>query len=138
MPRSWVKDHKNFAIAAVNLRISGVSEAAIYREFHKNLASPPSYGDLRSAFKEYGVQYRRLATSDRRAGLYRNSQGELRKGSSEYLARRRAAFYPKQRKDIEKRQIKMYLATAAKDASEFKEGTDIYEWVQSDYAGPLY
>jgi hypothetical protein len=65
------------ANAAYNLRVSGMSERAIYENFRDTLKeNVPSYRDLRAVYKERQVYYRRDAAEARRLGLYENTEDQ--------------------------------------------------------------
>jgi hypothetical protein len=110
-PLKWARDHPKIAVAAANLRISGISEEAIFRAFrgaseHTTpkgralparrvlLKDPPTYAELRAALKERGVGSKREATALRRERVYFKPNGErytaepTTGGTSRYLARR--------------------------------------------------
>lgn len=90
----WAKKHPKIALAAVNLRISGVSERVIFERYRDLLAEPPSYRELRAAFREHGVSDRAHATELRRSRTYYDRKGEVytaekvKGGTSRYLSRR--------------------------------------------------
>ena len=58
------------AKAAVSLRVSGVSERAVYEHFRDKLETAPSYRDLRATYRNAGVLNRHDATVARHEGKF--------------------------------------------------------------------
>lgn len=127
---------KGVQVAALNLRIAGVSERRIYETLKGELKDFPSYGQLRSWFTARGVRYREDATARRHAGrYYKLSKGEkiVRVGgSSRYFQRRRAQFTPRAKARLERNMAVGYLLREKVPAKDFKDDS-VVNFIESDY-----
>lgn len=129
--------YENVRVAAVNLRIAGMSERAIYEGLRDVLAEPPSYRDLRAAFRDENVGTRSEAAARRRERAFLDAGVEHPQESTKYRSQLDLALSVDKTSDakdaFDRRFILGYLARAGTDVDLIEdEGfaeslADIYE-----------
>lgn len=127
--------------AAVNLRVAGMSERAIYEGLRDVLAEPPSYRDLRVAYSTAGVRYRSEAAAARSEGRYLESRDEGKMERSFYLSRREEVLKVDKTVDakesFDRRYLLGYLAreNLASEAVDVENQIQFAESVETIYDG---
>lgn len=146
MPRKnlkkWGDSHPKIVNAAANLRISGVSEKAIYERYRTLLKQPPTYRELRAAMKERGVGARKEATAFRQKRQYFKADGtpytaEKHAGGSRYLERRNdrvANPTPRSREKLVQNTIVGRTLAADPEPSDYTDER-VVEFLDSEYEG---
>jgi len=135
--RTWSRDNPEAALAAVNLRIAGVSERRVFETF-RDLLDPdfrPSYRDLRAAFADRGVLKRHSATELRHAEQKFDREGAKVHGTSEFLYRRANQFGSKDAvRRLERKMAVGYLiGNKLPDTHYNQEDRDLVEFIESEY-----
>lgn len=138
----WAKRNPKIVVAAVNLRTSGVSEKAIFKNYEKLLKDNPSYRQLRAALREKGIRTRADATQKRRAREYLKSDGttytaDASPHGSRYLDRRSdriANPRPEDRAKLESNTV-LGRTLAVQDDSDAYADESVVEFLDSDYEG---
>lgn len=109
--------------AAVNLRVSGLSERSVYEHFRDILAVVPSYRDLRATWADAGVRYRGEAAVARRQGRYVGAKPPVR---SEYAERKALALAvdqtPTASESFDRRYVYGYLGREAISPDDIEGG----------------
>lgn len=157
----WARRNPKLVNAAANLRISGISEEAIFRAFRgaeahttpagrvlgarpKLLREPPSYLQLRAALKEKGIGSRADATALRQARTYFRADGtaytaeRYKGGTSRYLSRRNdriANPTPRSRDLLEQHTIVGRTLAAQDDPAAYDPDSAIVDFLESEYEG---
>jgi len=135
--RTWSRDNPEAALAAVNLRIAGVSERRVFETFRDLLEEThrPSYRDLRAAFGDREVLKRHEATELRRAELKYDKRGEKVHGTSEFLYRRVNQFGSKDAiRRLERKMAVGYLiGNKLPDQHYNPDDRDLVEFIESEY-----
>lgn len=131
---AWARAHPELAVAAVNLRISGVSERTVFERFRATVKDAPSYRELRAAYAERQVLKRSDATERRRAHERFKADGSVRKGDSNYLVRQRAQYTPKAKERLAQNMVTGYLVQEVGDrADQELDDPELLDFIGSDY-----